>query len=155
MFVCGAVGGRLDCAGSTHRQSTVPGPGQPSGRAVFRSAKGRYCKVACSVAVCFVAINFAFVCQYVDGRWYEISRYDQHFEKDCDCGYATYTPQADGSVRVQNCCERLPNTTVKCSIGKAVVSYPDVFPLEGRFNVTFGGRKFETVEGRGGRGEKG
>ncbi|XP_003436167.2 uncharacterized protein LOC11175951 [Anopheles gambiae] len=77
--------------------------------------------------------------RYVDGRWYEISRYDQHFEKDCDCGYATYTPLADGSVRVQNCCERLPNTTVKCSIGKAVVSYPDVFPLEGRFNVTFGG----------------
>uniref|UniRef100_A0A182JQH2 Apolipoprotein D n=1 Tax=Anopheles christyi TaxID=43041 RepID=A0A182JQH2_9DIPT len=77
--------------------------------------------------------------RYVDGRWYEISRYDQHFEKDCDCGYATYTPQADGSVRVQNCCERLPNTTVKCSIGKAVVSFPDEFPLEGRFNVTFGG----------------
>uniref|UniRef100_A0A4Y0BM78 Apolipoprotein D n=1 Tax=Anopheles funestus TaxID=62324 RepID=A0A4Y0BM78_ANOFN len=77
--------------------------------------------------------------RYVDGRWYEISRYDQHFEKDCDCGYATYTPQADGSVKVQNCCERLPNTTLKCSIGKAVVSFPDEFPLEGKFNVTFGG----------------
>ncbi|XP_050072150.1 uncharacterized protein LOC126560032 [Anopheles maculipalpis] len=77
--------------------------------------------------------------RYVDGRWYEISRYDQHFEKDCDCGYATYTPQPDGSVRVQNCCERLPNTTVKCSIGKAVVSFPEEFPLEGKFNVTFGG----------------
>lgn len=77
--------------------------------------------------------------RYVEGRWYEILRYDQHFEKDCDCGYATYTPQDDGSVKVENCCERLPNTTIKCSIGKAVVSFPDQFPLEGKFNVTFGG----------------
>ncbi|XP_053680154.1 apolipoprotein D-like [Anopheles nili] len=77
--------------------------------------------------------------RYVEGRWYEILRYDQHFEKDCDCGFATYTPQSDGSVKVENCCERLPNTTVKCSIGKAVVSFPDQFPLEGKLNVTFGG----------------
>uniref|UniRef100_A0A182NRI3 Apolipoprotein D n=1 Tax=Anopheles dirus TaxID=7168 RepID=A0A182NRI3_9DIPT len=77
--------------------------------------------------------------RYVEGRWYEILRYDQHFEKDCDCGYATYTPQTDGSVKVENCCERLPNTTIKCSIGKAVVSFPDEFPLEGKLNVTFGG----------------
>ncbi|XP_050088550.1 apolipoprotein D-like [Anopheles aquasalis] len=77
--------------------------------------------------------------RYVEGRWYEILRYEQYFEKDCDCGYATYTPQTDGSVKVENCCERLPNTTVKCSIGKAVVSFPDQFPLEGKFNVTFGG----------------
>ncbi|XP_035781272.1 uncharacterized protein LOC118460775 [Anopheles albimanus] len=77
--------------------------------------------------------------RYVEGRWYEILRYEQYFEKDCDCGYATYTPQPDGSVKVENCCERLPNTTVKCSIGKAVVSFPDQFPVEGKFNVTFGG----------------
>lgn len=77
--------------------------------------------------------------RYVAGKWYEILRYDQYFERGCDCGFATYTPKKNGSVKVENCCERLPNTTMHCSIGRAYVSFPDHVPLEGKLNVTFGG----------------
>lgn len=77
--------------------------------------------------------------RYVAGKWYEILRYDQYFERGCDCGFATYTPKKNGSVKVENCCERLPNTTLHCSIGRAYVSFPDHVPLEGKLNVTFGG----------------
>lgn len=77
--------------------------------------------------------------RYIKGKWYEILRYDQYFEKDCDCGYATYTLKRKNSLKVENCCERLPNTNVHCSIGKAVVSFPNSVPLEGKLNVTFGG----------------
>lgn len=74
------------------------------------------------------------------GRWYEISRYEQFFEVGCDCGFADYTLNDDGSVRVRNCCQRLPNTTLSCTIGKAVVSFPDEVPLEGKLSVAFRGR---------------
>ncbi|XP_062557077.1 uncharacterized protein LOC134221928 [Armigeres subalbatus] len=76
---------------------------------------------------------------YISGKWYEILRYDQHFEKDCDCGYATYTLKKINTLKVENCCKRLPNLEVHCSIGKAVVSFPDAIPLEAKLNVTFGG----------------
>lgn len=77
--------------------------------------------------------------RYITGKWYEISRYDQYFERGCDCGFAKYTPKKNGSIKVENCCERLPNITLHCSVGKAFVSYPDQVPLEGKLNVTFGG----------------
>lgn len=63
------------------------------------------------------------------------------FERDCSCGHATYTLEEDNSVKVNNCCKRLPDTKPSCSVGKAYVSFPDADPLEGRFNVTFGGRR--------------
>lgn len=77
--------------------------------------------------------------KYISGKWYEILRYDQYFEKDCDCGYATYTLKRINTLKVENCCKRLPNLEVHCSIGKAVVSFPDAIPLEAKLNVTFGG----------------
>ncbi|XP_058817412.1 uncharacterized protein LOC131680720 [Topomyia yanbarensis] len=77
--------------------------------------------------------------RYIAGKWYEILRYDQYFERGCDCGYATYSAEKDGSIKVENCCERLPNTATHCSIGKAFISFPDEVPLEGKLNVTFGG----------------
>lgn len=77
--------------------------------------------------------------EYISGKWYEILRYDQYFEKDCDCGYATYTLKRTNTLKVENCCKRLPNLEVHCSIGKAVVSFPDAVPLEAKLNVTFGG----------------
>ncbi|XP_055546320.1 apolipoprotein D-like [Wyeomyia smithii] len=77
--------------------------------------------------------------RYITGKWYEILRYDQHFERGCDCGYATYSARDDGSINVENCCARLPNTTKHCSVGQAVVSFPDEIPLRGKLNVTFGG----------------
>uniref|UniRef100_T1D4U3 Apolipoprotein D n=1 Tax=Psorophora albipes TaxID=869069 RepID=T1D4U3_9DIPT len=77
--------------------------------------------------------------RYIDGKWYEISRYDQYFERGCDCGFATYTLKSANTIKVDNCCERLPNTTLHCSVGKAVVSFPEHVPVEGRLNVTFRG----------------
>lgn len=78
------------------------------------------------------------------GRWYEILRYEQFFEIGCDCGFADYTINDDGSVRVRNCCKRLPNTTLSCTIGKAVLSYPDEVPLEGKLSVSFRGEPNES-----------
>ncbi|XP_063710024.1 apolipoprotein D-like [Culicoides brevitarsis] len=75
------------------------------------------------------------------GRWYEISRYEQFFEVGCDCGFADYTLNEDGTVKVRNCCKRLPNTTLSCSIGKAAVSYPDEKPLPAKLSVAFRGKE--------------
>ncbi|XP_055605082.1 uncharacterized protein LOC129753306 [Uranotaenia lowii] len=77
--------------------------------------------------------------RYIKGKWYEILRYDQYFERGCDCGFATYTLKLNNSIKVENCCERLPNVTLHCSIGKAVVSFPDADTIVGKLNVTFGG----------------
>lgn len=74
------------------------------------------------------------------GRWYEILRYEQFFEVGCDCGFADYSLNEDGSVKVRNCCQRLPNTTNSCTIGKAIVSYPNEVPLQAKLSVAFRGR---------------
>ena len=68
-------------------------------------------------------------------------RYDVYFEKGCNCGFANLKLNDDKSVRVRNCCKRLPNTTLSCSIGRAVLSEPDAVPLEGKLNVAFGNRR--------------
>jgi apolipoprotein D and lipocalin family protein len=36
------------------------------------------------------------------GRWYEVARYEQWFEKDCDFVTATYGLQPDGSLSIVN-----------------------------------------------------
>ena len=79
--------------------------------------------------------------QYTGGFWYELLRYDIYFEKGCNCGFANYNLNDDKSVAVKNCCKRLPNTTLSCSDGRAVLSYPDEVPLRGMFNVAFGTRR--------------
>jgi apolipoprotein D and lipocalin family protein len=81
--------------------------------------------------------------QYL-GKWYELARYDIFFEKGCDCGFADYTMNEDGSVKVKNHCERLPNTAVTTAAGKAVVSFPNADPIEGKLNVTIGRGKNST-----------
>lgn len=78
--------------------------------------------------------------QYLAKRWYEISRYEQRFEIGCDCGFADYTANEDGSVKVNNCCKRLPNTTLSCSIGKAVLSFPNDDPIPAKLSVAFRGK---------------
>lgn len=64
------------------------------------------------------------------------------FEIGCDCGFATYSLNADNTVKVKNCCERLPNTHLSCVEGKAAVSFPDEVPLQGKLNVTFGASRY-------------
>lgn len=38
------------------------------------------------------------------GRWYELARYEQSFQKDCEAVTADYSLRADGLIRVVNSC---------------------------------------------------
>ena len=40
------------------------------------------------------------------GRWYEVARYDQPFEKDCEAATADYGLLPDGRVSVVNACRK-------------------------------------------------
>jgi apolipoprotein D and lipocalin family protein len=70
-------------------------------------------------------------------------RYNVRFiPEDCECGFAHLTLQADKSIKVQNCCRRIQtDENTRCAIGKALVSFPDADPLEGRLNVSFYGQR--------------
>jgi apolipoprotein D and lipocalin family protein len=57
------------------------------------------------------------------GRWYEIARYEQGFQKDCDGVTADYALRADGGIDVLNRC-RKPDGTVKDARGKAKIVDP-------------------------------
>lgn len=39
------------------------------------------------------------------GRWYEIARYEQVFEKDCEAATATYSLLPSGRIAIVNACE--------------------------------------------------
>ena len=78
--------------------------------------------------------------KYTAGVWYDVLRYDASFSRGCDCGFANYDLKEDNTVGVRNCCKRLPNTTLSCSLGSAVLSEPEHVPLEGKLNVAFGNR---------------
>ena len=54
------------------------------------------------------------------GRWYEVARYEQGFQKDCDGVTADYALRDDGMVSVINTC-RKPDGAIKQSKGKAKV----------------------------------
>ena len=40
------------------------------------------------------------------GRWYEIARYEQGFQKDCEAVTADYTLNKDGTIEVLNTCRQ-------------------------------------------------
>ena len=54
------------------------------------------------------------------GRWYEVARYEQGFQKDCDGVSADYALRDDGMIAVINTC-RKPDGAVKQAKGKAKV----------------------------------
>jgi apolipoprotein D and lipocalin family protein len=54
------------------------------------------------------------------GRWYEVARYEQGFQKDCDGVTADYALRDDGKISVINTC-RKPDGEIKQSKGKAKV----------------------------------
>lgn len=94
--------------------------------------------------------------QYIARPWFSLKRYPVPFiANDCECNTAQYSLQADGSVRVQNCCQILNDgeeeDVKRCSIGQAVISFPDQNPLQGRLNVSFNRREcfliFLRIEG--------
>jgi apolipoprotein D and lipocalin family protein len=54
------------------------------------------------------------------GRWYEIARYEQGFQKDCDGVTADYSLRDDGKIRVVNTC-RKPDGSSKDATGRAKI----------------------------------
>ncbi len=52
------------------------------------------------------------------GRWYEVARYEQAFQKDCDGVTADYALRPDGKISVLNAC-RKPDGKRKQAEGKA------------------------------------
>lgn len=54
------------------------------------------------------------------GRWYELARYEQGFQKDCDGVTADYALRDDGKISVLNTC-RKPDGSIKRAEGKAKV----------------------------------
>jgi apolipoprotein D and lipocalin family protein len=57
------------------------------------------------------------------GRWYEIARYEQGFQKDCDGVTADYSLRDDGKIKVVNAC-RKPDGKITDAVGKAKVVDP-------------------------------
>lgn len=54
------------------------------------------------------------------GRWYEVARYEQGFQKDCDGVTADYARRTDGGIDVLNAC-RKPDGKLKQARGRAKV----------------------------------
>lgn len=80
-----------------------------------------------------------FVADSYFGLWFEQERYERFFTCDeCECVTAEYSPQADGSVRVLNNSTDLETGVKTPVLLRGVISYPDVSPLPGQLNVTFG-----------------
>ena len=57
------------------------------------------------------------------GRWYEIARYDQSFQKGCEGVSADYTLRGDGMISVRNAC-RKPGGKLSVAKGKAKIVDP-------------------------------
>ena len=59
--------------------------------------------------------------QYL-GRWYELGRYDNSFERDCEAVTAEYSLRPDGLIRVLNTCRaRSPDGPLRSAEGRAKV----------------------------------
>lgn len=84
-------------------------------------------------------INKKISLEKYQGKWYEISRLDAPFQKDCLCSSATYTLSDDKSyVNVYNFCNTKSGGT-KDVTGKAYTEVEDNNQLMVYFNPVFGG----------------
>jgi len=54
------------------------------------------------------------------GKWYEIARFPQSFEKNCTCSTAEYSLNDDGSIKVLNSC--IKKSELDIAEGRAVVT---------------------------------
>jgi apolipoprotein D and lipocalin family protein len=54
------------------------------------------------------------------GRWYEIARYEQRFERGCTAATADYSLRPDGNVDVVNRCRKAGETSEARGIAKVV-----------------------------------
>lgn len=56
------------------------------------------------------------------GKWYEIARYENRFEKDCEAVTAEYAKLPDGKVSVKNTCHKnRVNGAIEVAKGKAKI----------------------------------
>jgi len=69
------------------------------------------------------------------GRWYEIARYEQAFQKDCDAVTADYARRADGKISVINRCVK-PDGRSKQAKGRAKIVEPTT---QAKLKVSFFG----------------
>ena len=74
--------------------------------------------------------------QRYQGRWYELARLDHSFERGMTDVSATYTPQADGSVRVVNRGFAAASGQWREAVGKALFTSA---PTTGSLKVSFFG----------------
>lgn len=57
------------------------------------------------------------------GRWYEVARYEQSFQKGCEAVSADYSLRDDGKIKVVNTC-RKPDGKITDAVGRAKVVDP-------------------------------
>lgn len=56
------------------------------------------------------------------GKWYELARYDNRFERGCEGVTAEYSPRPDGMIRVLNTCRQgAPDGEARSAEGRAKV----------------------------------
>lgn len=58
------------------------------------------------------------------GRWYEVARYPNGFQKDCEAVTATYSKREDGLIRVVNACGAIEGSRARVAVGRAKVVDP-------------------------------
>ncbi|MAF78438.1 MAG: hypothetical protein CME63_04945 [Halobacteriovoraceae bacterium] len=69
-------------------------------------------------------VDFVDLDQYL-GKWYEIARFEQRFQKGCTAVTAEYTLRKDGDIKVLNSCRQdHPNGELKQSDARAWVVDP-------------------------------
>lgn len=55
------------------------------------------------------------------GRWYEIARYPNGFQKDCEAVTATYSRRDDGLIKVVNACGAVEGSRAREAVGRAKI----------------------------------
>jgi len=59
------------------------------------------------------------------GKWYEIAKYPNWFQRKCTEATAEYTPLPNGKIEVHNTCKKLNNGQLKDIIGVAAIKDKD------------------------------
>ena len=58
------------------------------------------------------------------GRWYEIARYPNGFQKECEAVTATYSKREDGLIKVVNACGAIEGSRAREAVGRAKIVDP-------------------------------
>ena len=78
------------------------------------------CGVPASADAPLATVDFVDLDRYV-GKWYEIARLEQRFQKGCINSTAEYSFRKDGDIRVVNRCELEESGKTKEAVGRAWV----------------------------------